>query len=182
MFFAAVIISILWARLRGGDLSRLGQIDLKGTWLVFLAFGIQGLLVWGGPRDWSWLLSAVPLLAFLSYALLLAGLYLNRSYKGVPMMIAGILGNFAVIMANGGRMPVSAVAMKALGADTSRAFLSPDYTHQLMTGETFLFWLGDIIPVISPLPLKVIISLGDILILYGLFRMVQVVTREPVPE
>ncbi len=178
MFFAAVIISILWAKLRGGDLGRLGQVDLKGTWLVFLAFGIQGLLSWGGSLGWAGVVPWIPILAFLSYALILAGLYLNRSYPGVWAMIAGAAGNFLVIMANGGRMPVSAAAMKVLGVDTSQAFRSPNFTHQIMTPETTLFWLADIIPVISPFSQKVIISLGDILIVYGIFRMIQAVTRE----
>lgn len=76
-------------------------------------------------------------------------------------------------------MPVSTVAMRMLGVDVDRAFNSPSLTHQFMTPETILFWLADIIPVISPFPFRIIISFGDLLIIYGIFRMVQAVTREP---
>ncbi len=95
----------------------------------------------------------VPLLAT-AFALLLVALWINRSYPGLSLAFVGILFNAAVIVVNGGYMPIWEPSLRAAGflpgeiSTTIHTLLPPNLD------ASFLLHLGplaDVIPI--PLPL-----------------------------
>ena len=81
---------------------------------------------------------------------------------GFPLILAGVLCNLLVIGINGG-MPVSKHALRASDQGQFLGDLenNPYPKHHLATDDDLLRYLGDVIPV--PSPVEQAISLGDIL-------------------
>ena len=116
VLFLALTISML----RGGRLVNLGDIELKGWWLLILAFGLQAATGWLGEDSDT----AGLVMILLSFALLMALVGLNRSKPGMWIAGIGVLMNFTVIAINGG-MPVLAGAAEVASGFT---VASPDPT------------------------------------------------------
>lgn len=91
--------------------------------------------------------TSVPLIVFL---------LLNRLVPGATWVAVGFLLNLTVIAANGA-MPVSPRAAEAAGVPITREIQGP--RHEVLTDETVLSWLADVIPV--P-PLQTVVSAGDV--------------------
>lgn len=102
----------------------------------------------------------------------------NRHLPGAALLIAGTVANALVIMANGGRMPVSewAVRVAAGGADRATALtllrMEDSLTHQLLGPETRFPWLADIIPLPRPFPFPSVASAGDVVLAIGLMWLI----------
>jgi hypothetical protein len=160
-------IAILVGLGRGGKLSNLTEIGVRAWWLLFFGFGIQ-LVATFLPRSthelavWLILSSYVPLLFFV---------WLNRQMAGMWVAGIGILMNFTVIAANGG-MPVMLEAVKLAGGSTTVALGAK---HVVLTGETHLAFLADIIP----LP-RSVISMGDVFLAIGVGVFLEDQIRRPV--
>src|SRR5690606_28481780 len=92
-----------------------------------------------------------------SQVLVVTWLVLNRRLPGVAFVAVGLVMN-AVVMAANGAMPVGPEAMNALGLGDLEV---PPGKHTLLTEDTRLPWLADIVPI--P-PLRSIISAGDIVL------------------
>ncbi len=103
----------------------------------------------------------------------------NIRVFGFPLILAGVLCNLLVIGANGG-MPVSAHALEASDQGQFLGDLenNPYPKHHLATEDDLLRFLGDVIPV--PTPVAQAISLGDILT-YGGVGMVIVGAMRTMP-
>jgi len=109
-----------------------------------------------------------------SQAALLAFAWLNRKLPGMLILAVGLILNLAVIIANGGFMPISPDTIKGIAPDSQ--------SHELTDGERFgtkdvmlskqetqLEWLSDRFrtPVWSPF--QAVYSLGDVVIALGIF-------------
>ncbi|HLW59959.1 MAG TPA: DUF5317 family protein [bacterium] len=147
-------MGIGWAR--GGSLRALGSVPLKN--LPFL--GIAVLLVLAARAA-----SVPPVLA---RALLAAGdlgalivLWRNRRLPWMPILFIGLALNTLVMLANGGRMPVTGqvLGLMALGSG------DPWYTAA-GRGTRWAF-LGDVLPVRVGV-LGAVVSVGDLLMAVGL--------------
>lgn len=96
--------------------------------------------------------------------------YLNRNYKGLLAIGAGILLNLIVIVANEGMMPVDGTklppdVMKALAAGDKSPF------HTIMNDNTTLAILGDRFNFFyRP---NQLLSIGDLIIAAGVFILTQ---------
>jgi hypothetical protein len=165
----ALACALLVGRATGGSVSRLGELGMRGYWLVFAALGAQvlGALapVAGLPAGPSW---AVGLTVS---ALLAAGfLFRARRVAGIGLIALG-LGLNALVVAANGAMPVSPTASARAGIDTGP--LAAGSRHAVLDGSTRLPALADVIPV--PLPLRPeVLSIGDVLVVAGLARLVYV--------
>ncbi len=123
----------------------------------------------------------LPLLAT-ALSMLLVGLWANRDYPGLSLAFVGVLSNTAVIIINGGYMPIYEPSLIAAGftpADVSSAIhvILPaglDAAFLLRLGP-----LGDVIPI--PLPIiGNVISVGDVFLSAGLaFFLFASVVRTP---
>jgi len=183
MLIGGILLGLLLGLLSGGRLQNLAVIQLRWTWLLLAALILRfateaGLNAHVGIVE----MFRLPLLAG-AFGLLLAALWVNRSYPGLSLAFLGILSNAIVIVANGGYMPIWDVSLAAAGmtlADVNRAF------HEVVSVGTADFLgraliLGDVIPLPIPFePLRNVSSLGDVFLSLGLaFFLFAGVVRVP---
>lgn len=174
MFLLSLVVGLGIGWLRRGSVFHLGHSPVRFLWLVALAFGLRLLVgrgaaggeVLGVPASWG--LAA-------SYVCLLVAVLLNRRLPGMALLAAGTVLNLAVIFANGGRMPVSGEALAALGAGGAIARLAEgaDPVHSLITPDTRLPFLADVLYLPPLVPLKEMFSAGDVLIGLAIAHLVQ---------
>lgn len=86
----------------------------------------------------------------------------------------GVFLNFLVMLVNGGRMPVSYEAASVLDPIYLEMLKSGDAVtkHYLLDASTRLAFLGDIIPLSSPYPRTQAISIGDVVMNFGIFLFI----------
>lgn len=179
MFFtlAVIVLAVGASYLRGGRLSRLADVTLHLPWLLLVGLALQvavdvasarGLL--GDATTEGWVLLLI------SQVLVVAWVIANRHLPGTVLIALGLVLNAVVIAANGA-MPVAPEALAALGAEPG---VTPTGKHTLLTEETRLPWLADILPL--P-PLRSVISVGDIVLAAGLLPLTHaLMTYRPVEE
>jgi Family of unknown function (DUF5317) len=171
LFLGAVAIGVAVGYVRGGRLSHV-SIPMSAVLLVGLAFAVQATV----GR-----ISAVPpslaLAASYSVALICLIVIWRRvrtseaatlTRFAVVMLVVGTMLNTAVIVSNGG-MPVSRRALELAGhagASVSGGLLPK---HLYLTSETNLRALADVMPV--P-PLRTVVSIGDVFVLFGISAIV----------
>lgn len=100
----------------------------------------------------------------LTYVAAAAFLWANRHVPGVWIVTAGALSNGIVIALNGGTLPANAAAVEAAGLDPDMEF-----ANSAVLDNPVLPWLGDVFALADPLPLSNTFSVGDILIVAGVW-------------
>lgn len=174
MFSTTFILALVVGWLRGGRLAGLATARFKGGVVLFLGIGLRFLLYWGAPiLDHFWPLAVG--MQIVAHGLLLAGVWLNRDLTGFYSIAGGLLANFGVILANGGRMPVAREALVASGQEHLTPYLATgqSVTHVLLGPDSRLPWLADIFALPAWWPLAVAFSVGDVLIALGAFLFIQ---------
>ena len=182
MLIGGILLGLLLGLVAGGSLANLASIRLRWLGLLLAAIALRFAT--------DWLLSAdvaivealrLPLLAT-AFSMLLVGLWANREYPGLSLAFVGVLSNTAVIIVNGGYMPIYEPSLAAAGF--TPADVSPAIHVILPEGLNAAFLLrlgplGDIIPI--PLPLiGNVISIGDVFLSAGLaFFLFASVVRTP---
>ncbi len=164
MIVTGIVLAAAVGLLRGGSLKRLEELGLKAFPLVWAAIILRvaaGALSQRGVAPASWLQVA-------AYVLLIYMVLANHRQPGMKTFGFGSFLNFLVITANGGKMPVSAAAIARAGLSAQ-----PSGTHTLLAEGTLLPFLADIIPVPLYLPLRSVVSIGDIFIVLGIFAFIQ---------
>jgi len=162
LILVGVILAVAVALLRGGKLERLSDLGLKLLPLAWLVLVLRSLVAVLESRGMPW----APWLQVVAYLILLGVLWLNLAAPGMKLFALGSLLNFLAIVANGGAMPVSPGALAFLGMS-----VTPTGTHTLLTPESRLPFLTDIIPLWMPYPQ--VISVGDIVLVAGMFLFIQ---------
>lgn len=179
MLVEAVLIPLLIGKLRGGKFKNILNIEVKLWWLVTVAGLIEFVASWIRARElgsvWIFIDANILWIHVVSYGLLIAVLLLNRFQKGFILLLIGTILNFTVIAANDGRMPVEIESVEhMMSADTVEALKTgSDLTHTVLTDSTKLKLLGDIIHLPKPYPLPKSLSVGDLLIIAGVFVIIQ---------
>jgi len=176
MFLEPSLISIIIAKLRGGKFKNLSNVVFKGYFLfigAFLLQGLFGLLNNSTSSEIKYFVSNYSFhIIFLSYLLLIITSLLNIKKVYMKLFMIGILLNFIVIMANGGKMPVY-FSPKLDIDETVIEEREYDIIHTPADEDTKFFILADIITIPKPYPLPKIISIGDIFIMAGVFVFFQ---------
>jgi hypothetical protein len=175
---------ILWLGLVIGLVAGLGLSRWRGhpyrpptlnhVWLVIVGFLPQFLTVYlGNARvtipDWMAALSIVT-----SQLILLIFAWLNRHLAGMSVLIFGLILNMAVMVANGGFMPINPnTAERIVGPERIASYgLGSRIGYKdilLSKNETRLEWLADRFLPPARLPYQVAFSLGDVFIAFGAF-------------
>jgi MFS transporter, DHA3 family, macrolide efflux protein len=181
MLIGGILLGLLLGLLAGGRLGNLSEIRLRWTWLLVVAvvvrFGTEAAL---GAHIGIVETLRLPLLIS-AFVVLLAALWVNRSYPGLSLAFLGVLSNTLVIVANDGFMPIWEPALTASGltaADVDRSFhIVVDAGSQDFLGRLLI--LGDVIP--APVPIiRNVYSLGDLFLGLGLaFFLFAGVVRVP---
>ena len=182
MLIGGIALGLILGVIAGGALSNLAYIRLHRMGLlfaaVFIRFGTETLLNAGFPPVE---LLRLPLLAG-SFALLLVALWPNRNYPGISLAFIGILANAAVIVVNGGYMPIWEPALRLAGLEPADVTSALHYVLPPALDANFLLHLGpfgDVIPI--PLPIiQNVASIGDAFLTLGLaFFLFAAVVRVP---
>jgi len=176
MFYVyIIIISIIIGLLRNGKLSSLSQISLKRTELIVLACLVQGGLILLGSKKVKLVLDYSSYMLIFSYIVLLLAVWYNKKLKGINFIALGIIFNFIVIVANGGHMPVLLSSLYKAGLNDFALILKEGtyVTHTLITEKTLFKFLADVIPLPPPFPDPSVVSVGDFLLFYGVFSLIQ---------
>ncbi|MBC7341056.1 MAG: DUF5317 domain-containing protein [Clostridia bacterium] len=169
IILVAIGLGLIIGWLRKGSLRRLASIDVAAIWIALLALLVRVVLDWGPAWGWDWVRGAQLWLYGAVYALLVLFLVANYRLPGFWLLALGALMNLAVIAANGGIMPVDATG---LGANLVHELTSGQVVaHGLISDQTKLKWLADVILVPFPVPKRS--SLGDLLMLAGLIYFLQ---------
>lgn len=175
MLAEAVGSALLISKLQGGKFNNLLNASLN-KWGFFMGAAlVESSASIIRAREiapmWRYIDHHVLLIHGISYALLLAGLCYNRNNKGFYWIIAGVLLNFMVIMANGGKMPVDVSGFDPEIYKTSLQVLASgkDLTHGILNESTRLWYLGDVIHFKKPYPLPKSLSIGDFAMMAGVF-------------
>lgn len=148
---------------------------LHGIWLALLAFSLQYLALSFGPLRGlvNQQMAAFTLVS--SLLLLLIFAWQNRHSVAFYWLGAGLFLNLAVIVLNGGLMPISPQTLARVFSDVSastveigsRVGISKNVA--LLAADTRLEWLADRFLLPDRLPIQAAFSAGDVLIAIGAF-------------
>jgi hypothetical protein len=131
------------------------------------------LIDWG---HWLWVATLL-----LMVAVFVRNAIARRGWRGAPWAMAA-LGtglNLVVIFANGGYMPVDAAALDATGMSAELSNRPRYRSNVLITAETPLPFLADVIIDPGWLPRQTVLSVGDLVLVAGLAAWPLVSARRP---
>ncbi|MMZ46038.1 hypothetical protein D1872_76480 [compost metagenome] len=177
MVYDGVLLGLIVGLFRGGwrqGLIRFSHIRLIAGWMFPLLLLVQ-FIIFYAQEKWAWLAAMNGYLFMGVYVVGLIFLWLNRHHKGFKLILIGVLLNFIVMAVNGGRMPVSLSASEVLGPYYTDMLKSGSVIskHYMMDASTRLSLLGDIIPLSKPYPRTQVISIGDVVMNFGMFLFIQ---------
>ena len=176
LFLSGITLAVLVGFLAGGKLERIGDLRLTWLWIAPVAFVLQLLVVYGAEPFSGQL--AIPLIVGSHTALVLVAL-LNLRTAGMVFAAAGLAMNLAVIVANGGLMPVAPETVRLAGREAWKVGdASPGtrvaYSKDIIKAreDTWLEPLADRYWTGLPGRLGVIFSAGDVVLLAGVCTLV----------
>jgi hypothetical protein len=162
--------------LAGGRLDRLGAQRIAWWWIGPVAFAAQLAAVYAAwtPDGLDLALIAGSHLALTVVALA------NRRLPGAPVVAAGLVLNLAVMLANGGLMPVAPETLQRagrfepwkVGAGTPGSRVASSKDVVLPAEQTRLEFLADRYWTGLPGRLGFIFSVGDVVLTAGVFIFV----------
>ena len=168
---AALLLALATVPLAGGRLSRLGDLRLRGAWLVVAGAGLQMLVSPLGPAGLDTEVAAG--LHAASYGALGAFVVANRRVPGLAVVGLGGAANFAAIALNGGVMPATRAALASAGLRPGQAAVDPPgggggrFLNSDYVADARLPFLGDVFAVPASWPLATVFSAGDVLVVLG---------------
>ncbi|HET6964219.1 MAG TPA: DUF5317 family protein [Acidimicrobiales bacterium] len=172
----AVAVGVVAGVMSGGRVSHLLRARLR-AWPLLAAALAAEYSVGGFPGGVRWIVASA------GCALVVAWCLIHRALEGstpaLSLIGAGTVLNTVAIAANGG-MPVSASALRRAGLppgfDVAHGHF---YKHVAMTPGTHLRALGDVLPF---RPERMVLSAGDLLMLFGVAALAWAWTRSPKPR
>jgi hypothetical protein len=168
---APTLIALAAARLCGGTVRALLSTRVRGWPAIVAAFGLE-LALYNPPLDeQEWARAVGPSLWLAARLVFVAVLVWNGwggSRAAWPWRIAaaGVALNTLVIALNGGHMPQSLDAARAVWGASQ---IDPARLQNVstMAADTRLAWLGDVIAEPAWLPRRNVVSIGDLLLAAG---------------
>ena len=165
----AVIFLLILALLLRRDLSAIGRTTYRGGWKLAVVvaglFALQAIMILYVPGQ-TVLQMALLILSQMALVFLLL---LNRHVPGAQLFALGIALNIAVMVANGGWMPVTPETHYFVHPDRPSEVQARQMSSKnviLPRTETNLWILSDIIPVTLPWRRNAV-SIGDVLLILG---------------
>lgn len=159
----------------GGRASDLTHVQVRWGWLAPLAFLMQAYLIFFPAERAGDVLSPRSLLLVASHVLLFVVIWQNRHLSGIKVIGLGLLLNSLVMVVNGGFMPITPETLVQIGYDGNASQLETGYivgrTKNVVAepGEASLWFLSDVMVIPRPFPIPTALSLGDLLIVLGVF-------------
>jgi hypothetical protein len=157
-----LLIGLVVGAITGGRTERLTRLRNRRS--VHIAGGIidQLALISSpvGQADGD----AAPLNSIGTNVAVVAAVLANLAIPGLVAVAAGAASNLAAIIANGGYMPVSEGALRAMGRGPAVG-----YSNSLFVEAPVLVPLTDIFAMPTWVPMANVFSVGDVLISVGVF-------------
>ena len=176
MILIALCLALLLGLMAlGGRASDLTHVQVKWGWLAPLAFLMQAYLIFFPAERAGDVLSPRSLLLVASHVLLFVVIWQNRHLSGIKVIGLGLLLNSLVMIVNGGFMPITPETLVQIGYDGNASQLETGYivgrTKNVVAepGEASLWFLSDVMVIPRPFPIPTALSLGDLLIVLGVF-------------
>jgi hypothetical protein len=163
------LLALAAVPLLGGDLRKLADLRPRGVWVVFAALVVQVLVISVLPNSWHTVEASAHVLTYVGA---LAVIALNWRIPGMLIIGAGTFCNGFTIAINGGTLPASAAAE----ATAQYHKVSHGLANSAVLTHPHLAWLGDRWATPAFLPLRNVMSIGDMLILAGVIVLVLRVT------
>ena len=174
MFVEAIIIGLLFGIFRGGRASQISDVNFRGWYLIIAALVIQI-----SPVIFNSIGVLQPYYKYIVFAgsiLMFIALIINMDKKGAWIIAIGALLNLVVSGMNGFMMPVLIESVNSIGLESLGKTIVDGSVFNYMPLEHiegYVNYLSKFIGVGAPYPFPRILSVGDILISFGLFYMIQ---------
>ena len=183
----AVILGLIasFFRHRSEAASQIASIPLRAPWLALVALVLQVPLL-RAPSGPTQQVVAVQAVFLLSHLLLLSFVWLNRRLVGIQIVGLGVLCNLAVILTNGGFMPITPETLVRINPGSTLDHWTVGFHYGnskdviLLAQDTNLWVLSDILVLPPPFPWPTAFSAGDLLIAAGIIVLLQ--GPVPIPE
>ncbi|MBC7321169.1 DUF5317 domain-containing protein [bacterium] len=170
VYIVTIVICFLIAILVNKGIKGIEKKTFRGFPLILIGFALQ-ILIFSERFFYSNYRYLTPYIYILSLLSLLTVILLNLRYRGMKIALIGFLSNLIVIIANGGYMPQDINKLQMMGKLDKVEMLSKFgkyYNGIIMSKETKLNFLGDIIAPTFLKPYASVHSIGDIILLIGL--------------
>ncbi|MBZ2174865.1 DUF5317 domain-containing protein [Schnuerera sp. xch1] len=153
MYLEAIVISIIIGLIRGGKLKRFRVLNSGTIWLLLFGITIQYLLFFAKTvDDIDIFVQYSVYIQIFSYILMLIGILANLEFKSLWAVLAGYFLNFVFLAGNG--------------------WTTPNPIEGTIENIRFPI-LGHIIQFLEPYPIPKVISLGDLIVSFGIFALIQ---------
>ena len=169
ILIALALLCVAAVPLTGGRLSRIAQLDVRWGAVAWAALVLQVLITTLLPGGSPMLHQALHLLSYAGAAAFIA---VNRRIRGLGLLALGAASNALAIVANGGVMPASERAVRWAGVA-----VDANFANSAPVAHPHLLVLGDVLPVPGPWPLGNVLSVGDLLVVAGLFVVLHHASR-----
>jgi hypothetical protein len=168
MLLEAAVACLIIGRIAGGRFHRFSRLPFRALWLFAIGFALQVV------ASLPFMLPAAPAVRIVSYLFLFAGVLANWSLWELRIAGLGVLLNFLVITANGGKMPASPAALARIGRPAVAAAVRSGRhpRNSLMTERTRLAFLCDRLLIPAPYPRPDVFSLGDVVLTIGVCALI----------
>ncbi len=179
MFIEAILFSLIIGIIKGGKLRNFKGINHRTLWVLILGMLIQYVLIFLNRIEQmkivNNILSYTKVILIFSYILILIGIFTNIKFKSLWAILVGFILNLLVMIANGWKMPILLEGVNLTGFETLYELIEKGKSSfYVAIGENIRYpILGDIIIFANPYPIARIISIGDIIISFGIFAFIQ---------
>lgn len=172
IYIIAILLGIFSGVLAKGKVSNLLELKLHKVWLILSAAGI---LIFLQLMEGKFDLDKKTIIIFqgVAFIILFTGFWFNRKYIGILAIWLGAFCNMLVMSLNDGKMPVSMEAVKRAKIPVDVIISETKHKIVNISDSVKLHFLTDVIvpPGLLGYGMK-IISIGDIVVAFGLFLMI----------
>ncbi len=173
MFIEAVLIGLFLGGFKGGRLSNITEMNIRGWYLILLALLLQISPLIFGSMDF--MLSIQKYILFMSSFIIMIVVLLNLDKKGVWIILLGGLFNLVIVAMNGFQMPVVMENLKSAGLLTMHdAIVEGNIVNyvqaDIVGGFSQIF--TKFVTIAKPYPMPKILTIGDIVMSLGLLYMI----------
>lgn len=176
MIFEALVLGIIFGKLRGGHIKRLGYQTLRFPLILILSFIILLGTSIAISLGYEKIIAIRMYLYIISYCFLFLVLFLNLHMKSVWWILIGAILNFAAIALNNGSMPIDIAVLEKMNftnlLNSIKIGSLPNYIP-IHEAYAYTQHLGKKFTTPAFYPIKQIFSIGDCFIAIGLFFYVQ---------
>ncbi|RIV18807.1 hypothetical protein D2Q93_13685 [Alicyclobacillaceae bacterium I2511] len=168
-----LLLGLVVGWIRKGSFWALGNLSMRGLWLVALAFFLQSLAIHSLHG------TAYILVLSAGYVGMMGFAGLNLHTAGIPWMATGTVANFTVMVMNGMGMPAYLPVVQHYSPQLVPLLLAGRLGKSIaMTPDTRLNFLGDIFT-FKVASFVSLFSVGDVLIAVGLAVLLQYLMTHP---